>query len=379
MKEGTKAAENDDIKPVESLVDASLGSELIETSNAIIVGLDLDGKIMLFNSGAQKVLGYEKGDILGTSWFNYMIDKDAENGVLQVFKWDIGSGFKTQYENRIRSASGKIITASWENTVIFDEKGEVSLVLLVGQDITSMKMMEESLRDHGDRLSRALDEISIYNDLMLHDIKNINTAIMGYLELLSLKEIPDDKREMYTQRALSEVKKSSSIINDVKIMSQAQAATESRSIPLMESIHSSIKRIEDEMSGHAPTILFDHSDLHVLADELLEDAMVLLLRHGINGAGTEDLHIEITARRDPAMQKFISEAIHITISNLSGSIEEDMENIFSESPKPGEVSSKLDLYLVKNIIDRYGGQVWMEKGSNDSDRMETHILLREAV
>jgi PAS domain S-box-containing protein len=379
MKDGTIDDSEDVTEPLVSLVDASLGSELIETSNAIIVGLDLDGNIMLFNSGAQKILGYDKGDVLGTSWFNYLIDKDAENGVMQVFKWDIGSGFKTQYENRIRSASGKIITASWENTVIFDEKGEVSMILLVGQDITSMKRMEESLRDHGDRLTRALDEISIYNDLMLHDIKNINTAIMGYLELLSLKEISDDKRELYTERALSEVKKSSSIINDVKIMSRAQTAMEPISIPLMESIQASIRRIESELEGRAPKVLFDHSDLHVEADDLLEDAITLLLKHGIDGSGIDVPHIEISARRDPAMQKIMPEAVHITISNLSGIVEGEMASLFTESPKPGEVSSKLNLYLVKKIIDRYGGQVWMENAEGESDRVETHILLREAV
>ncbi|MGA1821620.1 MAG: PAS domain S-box protein [Thermoplasmatota archaeon] len=379
MIDGTGTPEEDGNEPIISLMDASLGSELIETSNAIIVGLDLDGNIMLFNSGAQKILGYDKKEILGTSWFNYLIDKDAENGVMQVFKWDIGSGFKTQYENRIRASSGKIITASWENTVIFDDEGEVSMILLVGQDITSMKKMEESLRDHGDRLSRALDEISIYNDLMLHDIKNINTAIMGYLELLSLKEITDDKRELYTKRALSEVKKSSAIINDVKIMSMAQGGIEITSVPLMEMIQASIRRIDLEMEGKSPDVLFDHSDLHVMADDLLEEAVVLLLKHGINGSGIEMPHIEISARRDPAMQKLMPEAVHIKISNLSGIVEGEMASIFSESPKPGEVSSKLDLYLVKKIIDRYGGQIWMENAEGDEDRVETHILLREAV
>ena len=44
MIDGTGTPEEDGIEPIVSLVDASLGSELIETSNAIIVGLDLHDK-----------------------------------------------------------------------------------------------------------------------------------------------------------------------------------------------------------------------------------------------------------------------------------------------------------------------------------------------
>ena len=116
--------------PIPDLKAMELSHELVETSNAIIIGLDINGNVTIFNKGAERALGYKKSSIEGTSWFEYIIDNDAERGILEVFQWTIDSGFKTQYENRVRSSSGRVITVSWENTVIFDKTGNLKLILI---------------------------------------------------------------------------------------------------------------------------------------------------------------------------------------------------------------------------------------------------------
>ena len=63
-----------------------IGEELIETSNAIIIGLDMGGNIQLFNTGASRALGYTFEEVKGTSWFDYLLDRDMDQGKLEVFQ-----------------------------------------------------------------------------------------------------------------------------------------------------------------------------------------------------------------------------------------------------------------------------------------------------
>ena len=361
----------------ESSETKAVGSELLETSNAIIVGLDPEGYIKLFNQGAQRILDYDKEDVLDTSWFDYLLEDKADKGVLQVFQWNIGSGFRTQYENRVRSGSGKILTVSWENTVIFDEDGDVSMILMVGQDITQTKKLEQSLRDHGRQLSRALNEISIYNDLMLHDMKNINAAIMGYLQLITLEGIDPDKRKVYAEKALMELRKGSDITNDVRIMARAQSEVAQKPVPIAETLENVSSRVREIPGLDTLELSYEKSELSVLADDLIDEALLQLLKQISEGAAGK-VNVEISVKRDPSLEKMILDPVHMRIMEDVGFIsEEEVDTLFSREPIPGEVSNRLGFYLVKKIIDRYGGHLWVEKGEGSGTT--THMVLSESI
>ncbi len=372
-KEVKPSGQDLDLKAME------LSYELVETSNAIIIGLDINGNITIFNKGAERALGYKKESIEGTSWFEYIIDNNAERGILEVFQWTIGNGSKTQYENRVRSNSGRVITVSWENTVIFDHSGNLKLILMVGQDITKMKRLEENLRVQSERLMAALDEIALYNDLMVHNINNANTGIMGYLELIKLPDAPLEKRMEFVDRALSEVRKSSSIISDVKIMSLSQTEKEGEAVDLSDSIEKAITILERRYPGNGRSIRREDTDMHVIADDLLVEGLIRILEDAINRCGEKELLIDIRIGRDPSLSHLVSGAIHIRIIDNGKPLpREQLETPLNKPPRWVDKTMGLGHYLVGKIIERYGGFIWLESGK-DEGGLETHILLKEAV
>ncbi len=380
-KTGSKpeALSKGDTPPTQDIKAMELSHELVETSNAIIIGLDINGNITIFNKGAERALGYKKRSIEGTSWFEYIIDSDAERGILEVFQWTIDSGFKTQYENRVRSSSGRVITVSWENTVIFDPAGNLKLILMVGQDITRMKRLEENLRVQSERLMAALDEIALYNDLMVHNINNANTGIMGYLELIKLPSTPQGKRTEFVDRALNEVRKSSAIISDVKIMSLSQTEKEGEAVDLSDSIEEAITILDRRYPGNGRSIRREDTEMHVIADDLLVEALIHILEDSINRCGEEELLIDIEIKRDPSLSHLVSGAIHIRMADNGRPLPSDqLEKPLNKTPRWVEKTVGLGHYLVGKIIEKYGGFIWLEN-RKDEDGLETHILLREAV
>ncbi len=119
---------------------------LLETANSIIVVLDTEAKILLFNKHAEQITGYKKEEVIGKNWFKTFTAPEQQIiyevflGVLQ--KMDEYS----TYENSIICKDGSEKIINWRNTVLKTEHGEITGVLSVGTDVTKQRYIEEELR-----------------------------------------------------------------------------------------------------------------------------------------------------------------------------------------------------------------------------------------
>jgi signal transduction histidine kinase len=315
---------------------------------------------------------------MGTSWFDYMADPGTGKGALDVFQWNINTGFRTRFENRVRSASGDPVTISWENTVIFDGRGGVKTILMIGQDITQMKRLEERLVQRTQELARALEEAGIYNDLMLHDIHNSTAAIMGYLELMDLKGLPTEKRQEYGARALSEVKKSAAIVKEVRALSRVDAASGAQTIRLGAALSRTAERI-GKLAGNRTAVHMEVKDIIVHADENIEEAVVRIVQYILNRMEAPPAKVLVQARRAPSLSTQVPQPVLISVTAPGLSIEkEEAESLFKNVPRKGGLSDRLGMYLVRRVVERYGGSFWVdEDGSLGGSRF--NIVLREAI
>jgi light-regulated signal transduction histidine kinase (bacteriophytochrome) len=196
---------------------------------------------------------------------------------------------------------------------------------------------------------------------------------------MSMTGIDDEKRKSYINRALREVKKSSSIIKDVKIMSLAKPVGEPVPTSLSSTIEDVMARFRKEQNDIIPAVEMDIADLHVLADDMIEEGFIRILDHSmIIREGKVD-RISIIAKRDPSKSSLVSEAVHITITTeWEEEVGDEVDYVF-DRPKRTDLGSRgLGLYLVKRIIDRFGGMIWVDKLENGKGTI-VNILLKEAV
>lgn len=366
-----------DFEDEKSPIPNEVARELFENTNALILGIDMNGEIRIFNNGAQRVLGYKFEEVQGTIWFDYLLDKDGEQGKLEVFQWNIGSGFRTQYESRVRSASGEVKTLLLENTVMFGKDGDVSMVLMVGQDVTRTKKLEETLTEQREKLADAMEEITLYNDLMIHDIHNANAGILGYLELLQMENIDDKKKREFIDRALAEVMKSSSIIRDVKIMATCRPGSVLGPVELDQIVKRSIEKFGKMNGNSGIKIIWEKSELHVAADEMLEEAFIRIFDNLVANEGPARVDIRVKVKRDPARSNLIPDPVLIQIEDNRGGIPQDKLDSMLERPSTTELGSHmLGLYLVRKIITGYNGLVWPESLKK---KTRVNMVLSEAV
>jgi two-component system cell cycle sensor histidine kinase/response regulator CckA len=119
---------------------------LIETANVMVVGLDTDGNVTVFNRYAQELSGYTRDDLAGRNWFEVLVPKDRYPEVWEEFTrlTQLG-GIPLAFENPIITKTGEEHIISWQNSTL-REDGAVAGTISFGIDMTERKAMEEKLR-----------------------------------------------------------------------------------------------------------------------------------------------------------------------------------------------------------------------------------------
>lgn len=146
---------------------------LIETANVMVIGLDLQGNVQVFNKTAEVVTGYKKDEVLGKNCFKILMPNDVWFDSKQTFvHWRANRRMQDTYESPILTKSGKKRYLSWQSSEIVDQ-GNVAGIISFGNDITDYKQKElliEQLRimafikdvgiaiNQGDTLSEILQQ-----------------------------------------------------------------------------------------------------------------------------------------------------------------------------------------------------------------------------
>lgn len=124
----------------------SWSDTLIQSAPNIVIGLGEKSEILLFNSYAEKLTGYQASEVLGKNWIDIFIPEEQRPQLYGI--WDEitkNKYIEHYYENPVITKKNEIRVISWSNSFL-TEKGQFKMVLSLGQDITEKKLAEEKLR-----------------------------------------------------------------------------------------------------------------------------------------------------------------------------------------------------------------------------------------
>jgi PAS domain S-box-containing protein len=176
---------------------------IFEMPEVLIIGLDKNGRITLFNKGCEKLTGYKRKDVLNKSIFSTLIPKDQRSEVQQVFNNLLETKTTSVYVNDWVTKKGTLKTIEWHNTVKFNHQGELEETFSIGIDITKRKGIQEDLRESEEKFRTLFDnanEAMYILDLQgnMIEANRAASAITGYSrkELLNLTatdiELPEE-------------------------------------------------------------------------------------------------------------------------------------------------------------------------------------------
>jgi len=122
--------------------------ELVHNVNSIIYRRDPGGRITFFNAYAQAFFGYGEAEILGKHVVGTIVPETDSSGRNLAHMIDAISGDPDRFASNInenRRRNGDRVWVAWSNRALRDEKGDVTEILCVGNDITFLEKRRRNL------------------------------------------------------------------------------------------------------------------------------------------------------------------------------------------------------------------------------------------
>ncbi|MHC1602543.1 MAG: PAS domain S-box protein [Methermicoccaceae archaeon] len=131
---------------------------LLETTEALVVMLDREGRITYLNSACEKATGYRSEDVLGKLIWEQLVPQEYVEDVKGVFSELMESNLAGHHVNPLLTRGGGERIISWSNTVLAED--DAVRVLSVGIDITALIKAEEALKARDELLRGVLSSLS---------------------------------------------------------------------------------------------------------------------------------------------------------------------------------------------------------------------------
>ena len=148
--------------------------------------LDPDGRVTSWNSGAQRIKGYRRDEILGRNFGQFYTDEDRAAGVpaqLLALAAELGRAEAEGW--RVRNDGSRF----WASVIldrIDDEAGRHVGFAKVTRDITDQHLAQNMLAEARERMLQAqkMEAIGQLPGGLAHDFNNLLTVVIGNLETI---------------------------------------------------------------------------------------------------------------------------------------------------------------------------------------------------
>ncbi len=301
------------------------------TNSPIGVYIVQDGKFKIVNPQFLKITGYSEEELLEKDSLTLVVPEDralVRENAIRMLKGEIS----TPYEYRAVTRSGEVRWIMETVTSIQYQGRRAALGNFM--DITERKMAEKAIIQ--------LNEVlRLINKIIRHDILNDLTAIGGALETFA-----ETRDERLLETARKAVDKGIELIKRMRELELlASSAGDLRAFSAREVVEKVVESYPIEFSIKG--------DCHVLADDALIPVLDNVINNAIVHGGTDRIDIKIERK---------GEFCEIRIADYGRGIPDEIKDkIFEEGFKYGRTGrSGLGLYIVRKMVERYGGDVRVE-------------------
>jgi len=285
-------------------------------------------------------------------------------------------------EYRINSKDGKKIYLKEFLKVNRNNEGLISQKHSMIINLTSLKEKEQELEEQNEKLKELNAAKDKFISIVSHDLRAPFTTLLGFSEiLLNEKELTEEERNEYLKYIYEASKTELNLINCLLDWSRLQTGrikVEPTRLNVKSTIANSIISLTPISVRKNIEIKIEiPSNLYMYADERLISQAILNLVSNAVRFTPPGKEVQIYS------QKFKEGFIEIVVADQGTGIpEEGQSKLFKIDQKfimagtEGEKGSGLGLTLVKEIIDKHGGEVWFY--SKVGEGSEFHITVPEA-
>jgi len=242
-----------------------------------LVMLDPQGRVVNWNSGAQRIKGYRAEEILGQHFSRFYPRADIDDGTPQRDISIVATDGRFEYEGwRVRK-DGSAFWAHVVYTAIRDQNGNLRGYANLTRDLTERKRLDQALQEKNTELKNAklLAEKanlakSFFLSRMSHELRTPLNAILGFAQLLEIGSPPPTATQILR---LHQIVKAGwyllELINeilDLAVIESGKLSLSRESVSLDEVMRECQAMIESDAKKHAIQMNFIPFDSSWLAN-----------------------------------------------------------------------------------------------------------------
>ena len=185
--------------------------KIIQCSPNAIMAANLQGKLIIWNNGAEQILGYKAEDVIGKMSVEDVYPKGMARTVMKMLRSDDygGKGVLRSYPLVVKNNFGKELEGNLSAGIIYDEQGQEIATVGIFVDLGEWLNIERTLSQTRQQLlqSEKLAAMGRLTSQIAHELNNPLYGIMNTLELLKTEIPPTNKRRKLLDMSLSEVER----------------------------------------------------------------------------------------------------------------------------------------------------------------------------
>ena len=356
-----------------------LNAVLAAASQVSIVAVKPDGQISIFNTGAEKLLGYSRDEVVGklsslqfhderemrhrAGELSRQLGRTVHTGSVLIDPAELGRSREWTYVRK----DGVGIPVSLGVTAMYDDQNELVGYLGIAHDVRQQKEHERSLRDAVHKARRANQAKTHFLANMSHEIRTPMNAVIGLSYLMERTALTSEQGGLMGKIKVAS-KSLLSLINDILDLSKIEASelkierapfslgTLLRDVSELIAVQSEAKGIDfhlDLPAEISPALLGDSTRLHQILLNLLTNAVKFTDQSGV-------VQLKVAPVGDSAVLSRLRFSVRDSGIGMS---EEEMGRLFTPFAQADASTTRrfggtgLGLSIVKQLVQLMGGEL----------------------
>lgn len=335
--------------------------DIIRQAPIGIYTVDAEGVIESMNPTMRSIAGGEEADErVGVNVFG--LPAYRESGLVKILQRSINAGESFEEDDLEYSSrsTGETTIRRYRGIPLHNADGRVARVLLLVEDVTGMKEMEEAREDLIRELSRKNEELERFVYVVSHDLRSPLTSLRGYLDEIKMSmESGDDQQIEEDMDNIDQLANNMGLmIDDLLKMSRiGREEYEKEKVNFEELLRDILKNFEIqieesdcevEVLPSMPTLKVYRRPMEEIFGNLIGNALKFIRPH-------------VNSRIEVGCEERQNEYHFFVRDNGVGISPENKRKLFNLFFRHGKkAGTGIGLSIVKEYVEMHNGKVWVD-------------------